>query len=580
MRLLNCSTFQLETFVDSTIPPYAILSHRWQDGEVLFEDIASGQASEKFGFKKIEETCRQASRNGFTHVWVDTCCIDKSSSAELSEAINSMYRWYHQAAVCYVYLFDVPDGVDPGQDAVFAQSEWFCRGWTLQELVAPSHMEFFSQGWIYLGDKSTLTAVLSGATGIDVDVLTGTTHLGSVSVAKRMSWAANRQTTRLEDQAYCLMGLFDVNMPMIYGEGKKAFIRLQEEIMRSTDDETLFAWMEKDAANFPRYPFGLLAKSSACFANSGSFTPYRNLSRPPFSMTNKGLQISLHLDYHEEDVYVGVINCTTHQGRSGFIGIYLRKANERNDNLNSGHTDQYVRIRAHELVGQLGPGRVDRPIYVRQNIELWSPRKGYGSDVLKVRQIPHLEQGYEKVMTIGTRRPALGNGVFARHAYSQKLTAVLVLERKTPMDYRNSLLHNRPGDGTKFAVLFGSSAEFPIAVDVCEWTDDLVKTALSKLATSFNPQPPGRRMSLGNDYIQVDIHHVVDDCGTSYVADVSAGFVITESEKTSNSHSSPDLVHTAPIANKATSVTNERQEKANSKGLFRIWGNVRQATKR
>ncbi|KAK0614789.1 Vegetative incompatibility protein HET-E-1 [Lasiodiplodia hormozganensis] len=179
MRLLNCSTLHLETFVDSTVPPYAILSHRWQDGEVLFEDIVSGQASEKSGYKKIEETCLQASRDGFAYVWVDTCCIDKSSSAELSEAINSMYRWYNQAAVCYVYLFDVPDGIDPEQDAVFAQSEWFRRGWTLQELVAPAHLEFFSQGWICLGAKSTLTTVLSRATGIDVHVLTGRTHLGS-----------------------------------------------------------------------------------------------------------------------------------------------------------------------------------------------------------------------------------------------------------------------------------------------------------------------------------------------------------------------------------------------------------------
>lgn len=608
MRLLNCSTFQLETFVDSAVPPYAILSHRWQDGEVLFEDIASGQASEKFGYKKLEETCLQASREGFGYVWVDTCCIDKSSSSELSEAINSMYRWYTQAAVCYAYLFDVPDGIDPEQDAVFAQSEWFCRGWTLQELVAPAHMEFFSRGWMFLGAKSTLTGVLSRATGIDVHVLTGTTHLSSVSVAKRMSWAAKRQTTRLEDQAYCLMGLFDVNIPMIYGEGKKAFIRLQEEIMRNTDDETLFAWREKDAATNPRYPYGLLAKSPACFEDSGNFVPLRKRFRPAFSMTNKGLQITIRLAHYHANVHIGLINCSAHPGRAEYIGIYLRRTSATHDVLKSRSskqnipvkgrdvpmsmgTDQYVRIRAHEFVGEQSYSTVDCSIYVRQNIELWSPVNSHASDILQLRRIPPLEQGYEKDMTFGAFRSDLGNEIFVHCPWGQKLAAVLVFERKTPVDDHKSPLRNHPGGGTKFAVLFGSSDQLPIAVDVLEWTeglirprllklarnrrqqslhDDLDKAVLSKLATSFNPQSPGVRMSLGNDYIQVDVHRVVDDCGTCYVADVSASFDPTEPAPTSPSHSTTDLVQEAPITHGATGVKNGCQDQPRSKGISRI----------
>lgn len=598
MRLLNCSTLHLETFVDSAVPPYAILSHRWQDGEALFEDIANGQASEKFGYKKLEEACLQASREGFAYVWIDTCCIDKSSSSELSEAINSMYRWYSQAAVCYAYLFDVPDGIDPEQDAVFAQSEWFCRGWTLQELVAPAHMEFFSQGWMFLGAKSTLTGVLSGATGIDVHVLTGTTHLSSVSVAKRMSWAAKRQTTRLEDQAYCLMGLFDVNMPMIYGEGSKAFIRLQEEIMRNTDDETLFAWKEKGASTNPRYPYGLLAKSPACFEDSGNFVPFRERLRPAFSMTNKGLQITLPLEHRRGNVYMGMLNCTPHSGRSGFIGIYLRKTNGVHDELKFEGAEQYVRIRAHELVGQVIAGPEIRSIYVRQNTGLWSPETSQASDILRLCQIPHLEQGYEKVTKIGVSKPELGNDVFFHCSYGQNLAAILVLERKTPMDHQKSPLPNRPGEGTKFAVLFGSSDQLPIAVDVCEWTVGLIKPFWSESAWSlrekiqlatagfstrakfFNPQPPGRRMKLGDDYIQVDVHRVVDDCGTCYVADVSASFDPTEPAQTSPSHSAIDLVQGAPITHGATSVKSGCQDLPKSKGISRIWANIRHVSKR
>jgi len=170
------------------------------------------------------------------------CCIDKTSSAELSEAINSMFRWYQKASVCYAYLADVLKDTDPDKDPEeFSRSRWFTRGWTLQELVAPKNVVFYSRSWKNIGTKERLCNTISTITGIDIDTLLGE-DVTFVSVANKMSWASGRRTTRTEDMAYCLLGIFDVNMPLLYGEGKKAFLRLQEEILRSSYDHSLFAW--------------------------------------------------------------------------------------------------------------------------------------------------------------------------------------------------------------------------------------------------------------------------------------------------------------------------------------------------
>lgn len=169
---------------------------------------------------------------------MDTCCIDKSSSAELSEAINSMYTLYKKSYLCIVYLDDV-DGA--WWDFELKYSRWFTRGWTLQELIAPRVLLFFDKHWKFIKTKDSIATLLAEITGIDTKVLrTGDTK--GISVAAKMSWAAKRTTTRPEDLAYSLMGIFDVNMPTIYGEGDKAFIRLQEEIMKKSNDQSLFAW--------------------------------------------------------------------------------------------------------------------------------------------------------------------------------------------------------------------------------------------------------------------------------------------------------------------------------------------------
>ena len=204
---------------------------------------------------------KEAIREGYQYAWVDTCCINKESSAELSEAINSMYHWYRASAVCYTFLSDVrgtvPENAIAGE---IESSAWFTRGWALQELLAPRNMVFYNQDWEYLGTKRTLSRLLTYRTGIDEAILSKQEPFSRRSIAQRMSWASRRTTTRIEDTAYCLLGIFDVNMPLLYGEREKAFLRLQEEITKKSTDHSLFAWpIHRDSQT------GLLADSPAAF---------------------------------------------------------------------------------------------------------------------------------------------------------------------------------------------------------------------------------------------------------------------------------------------------------------------------
>ena len=229
---------------DDKIPQYAILSHTWgADGEeVTFEDLTKGRGKNKAGYGKIEFCRAQAARDGLKHFWVDTCCIDKSSSAELSEAINSMFHWYRNADKCYVYLSDVLTSAHATNvlsspttwKAAFRKSRWFSRGWTLQELIAPFSVEFFSREGNRLGSKKSLEQDIHEITGIPIEALGGAT-LTEFEIEERLSWANHRATKRREDKAYSLLGLFDIYMPLLYGEGEvKAFARLREEIGKSS----------------------------------------------------------------------------------------------------------------------------------------------------------------------------------------------------------------------------------------------------------------------------------------------------------------------------------------------------------
>jgi hypothetical protein len=223
---------------DDEIPPYAILSHTWDEGqEVTFDDLIKNSGKSKTGYNKIRFCATQAKRDGLHYFWIDTCCIDKSNNAELSEAIISMFRWYKKAKRCYVYLSDVssrPSREDSEaqrrQKPIIRKSRWFTRGWTLQELIAPASVEFFSNDGERLGDKASLMQTLHEITGIAVQALKGS-PMTCFTVDERMLWARGRNTKREEDTAYCLLGIFDVQMPLLYGEGRqRAIDRLRKEI--------------------------------------------------------------------------------------------------------------------------------------------------------------------------------------------------------------------------------------------------------------------------------------------------------------------------------------------------------------
>lgn len=284
----TCGNTQASLLLDGfTAPAYAILSHIWAEEEVSFTDLQDVEkAKGQRGWEKIACACRQALTDGLTLIWADVCCIDKSSSAELSEAINSMFTWYQSAAVCYVLLADfkvsvmlrddmpgierwldssdvktedemettdeigfyaVVAGAWKTDDTVeslnrFRACKWWTRGWTLQELLAPGVVQFYDQDWRHTGRLFDMLAIVSQIARIETGVLFHTTPLWEVNVATRMSWASQRMTTRPEDEAYCLLGIFDINMPMLYGEGSRAFARLQEEIMKVSTDLSIFAW--------------------------------------------------------------------------------------------------------------------------------------------------------------------------------------------------------------------------------------------------------------------------------------------------------------------------------------------------
>lgn len=313
MWLVNTATLTLEQFFGEQAPPYVILSHTWGDGELTFQEFqqahnhsAVTDITRKAGYLKISAACQQAQLNGYQYAWVDTCCIDKTSSAELNEGINSMFGWYRRSQVCYSLLSDIfwtSEEIDrnfEGFVEAFRQSRWFTRGWCLQELLAPRHIRFFNANWHEIGTKTSLLQIISQFTGIPQAVLTSPPQkdVYEYPVATRISWIARRRTTREEDMAYSLLGILGINMPMLYGEGKGAFRRLQEEIIRKYNDLSIFAWPGLQAG----HGFSpMLAPSPTFFARD--ITPAKSDTttaedsgaqlgdrlRTQFTLTNQGL---------------------------------------------------------------------------------------------------------------------------------------------------------------------------------------------------------------------------------------------------------------------------------------------------
>lgn len=353
MRLLNVQSFVVESYLGENVPPYAILSHTWGTKEVSFEDMKNIRSRNDFeatmqqnsvpekDYSKIYHTAEFARSHGHSHVWIDTCCIDKSSSAELSEAINSMFTWYQNAQICYAYLADVNhSGYGMGS---MGQSRWWTRCWTLQELIAPSDLLFLDANWQPIGRKSELVSEISAITRVDAKILRGALFEGACA-AVRMSWAVGRQATRPEDIAYCLLGLFGVNMPLLYGEGKeRAFLRLQEEFLKVSDDESIFAWRAHPEIARTKPHWGLLSPTPHFFNHSSDYTVSRLLPTReghPTMVTNRGLRAELSLSPFSMDesntTFVALLNCSQGTGWVEPTAILLQRVSD--------HEIQYARI--------------------------------------------------------------------------------------------------------------------------------------------------------------------------------------------------------------------------------------------
>lgn len=381
MHLIDTDTLKLTSF-QGKLPRYAILSHTWDSDELSFAEFGDLPKRESHpGFEKIKSTCQQARRDGLDYAWIDTCCINKESSAELSEAINSMFRWYQDATICYTYIDDLPDDLDLPitSSSLIKDCRWFSRGWTLQELLAPQNVIFFGPRWDKIGCKSDLLGVLEEITRVPRAVLAKEERLDRVSVADRMNWAARRETTREEDMAYCLMGIFDVNMPMIYGEGgRKAFLRLQEEILKQTQDDSLFAWRATDE-DATRAPYrGLLAASPADFASDVSIKSFYTSMAGPTTIQGDGHVLLSCAKY--DDGILG-LKCTQGTDVSKIVGIQVIKRGRH-----------YLRSHPSSLIDKphKNPAAYDPVMFERsvERSENKPPRDVYLCDALHLAEPP------------------------------------------------------------------------------------------------------------------------------------------------------------------------------------------------
>lgn len=334
MRLINCRTFRLEDFSEWHKPPYAILSHTSDRPEITFKDLCElpvENLRKDPASEKIFKTCEIALSYGCDYCWIDSCCIDKSNFSEWSEAVNSMFKWYQNSTFCIAYLNDF-EGIGLGAGSVgggkggskskvdfeleseppaysevdqtfslenLGRCQWFSSSWTLQHLIAPRYVQFYDSQWRFYKERHEFTAEISQITNIPTDALRGVPYNWyNYSVAEIMSWASRRQTTRVEDLSYSLFGLFDIHLPLVYGEGDKAFRRLQEEIIRNRADLSILAWQSDipDSQLLPRERIrGVLARSPSEFRQAGNIQASPFGKTPDFKLTNKGFRMKAEL---------------------------------------------------------------------------------------------------------------------------------------------------------------------------------------------------------------------------------------------------------------------------------------------
>lgn len=335
MRLINTQNLRLEEHNDQDLPAYAILSHRWYDDdqEVSFRDLQDGRnVAHKRGFRKLERFCQLAKSLHYKYAWSDVCCINKDSDTELKTALNSMYRWYAMSDLCIAYLEDVRRG-----GWSLEQSQWFKRGWTLQELIAPRKMYFYDGDWNCIGNRTDLIARLSQITGIQEMILNHQVNPSSCSIAQRMSWAAGRVTKRVEDRAYSLLGIFGITMETVYdGDGERAFFQLQEKIIEHSADQSIFTWAMDNVAS-PQSYAGMFAPSPDCFASCDNIVPTRATSG--FSLENIGLSINLLTLPYALETHLAFLDCMEVDNPDSRVGILITK---------HWASEQFTRIRADD----------------------------------------------------------------------------------------------------------------------------------------------------------------------------------------------------------------------------------------
>ena len=464
MRFLNTRTFRFEQVPDSELHlednQYAILSHRWgaDEDEVSFEDIRlSKDFSNKKGSKKVEGFCKEASAASCRYGWIDTCCINKGNSTELSEAINSMYQWYQGSKVCIAYLEDVPQ-------KQLIDSIWFNRGWTLQELISPKAITFFDNSWKTIGTKIKLIADLSRKTRIPESILSHATKLSTCSIAQRISWAANRVTTREEDGAYSLMGLFDINIPMIYEEREKAFLRLQQYIIQKSKDESIFAWTTEFPGNTKTYS-GLFAPSSLAYASCSEIV--QTQGSHGFSESNGELSIRLRLFPYSSETYCAVLNCTDRGYLDSKVFILIGRTSTE---------DEYVRVAGtkHASRGLIEYKRWT-PLQERQIRAPEDPIEPSVNIFYGFWLVPPSDYGeYQTTILSNSQTPETNQ--ICQHEYRQGIAGVVKIEpRKNPRFFERSKVR---------WLSFSFDSEFNPTVWLTRWNDKGIQNLFGEAVTS------------------------------------------------------------------------------------------------
>ena len=395
----------------------------------------------------------------------DTCCIDKTSSVELSEAINSMYRYYKESQKCYTYLSDV-NSEKAGEE--FKKSRWWTRGWTLQELLAPKTLQFFNTDWTSIGYKDSLHETITEIVGIEHKYLSGTSDIEEASIAKRMSWAASRKTTREEDIAYSLIGIFDVNMAMLYGEGAtRAFVRLQEEIMRTNEDQSIFAWVKRQIkGETPDSYHGLLADSPKYFEQTGDVVPYTSSGdNKPSTMTARGLNLFLPLTPKRDGTVVAALHCPDPgQGNAARLALYLQE-------LQQIGAKQYARVDCDMLASVSELGQLQE-VYVRQRFPKFMSQTQYPDRFFQIRSLKPLHDRNEHVdyKIVGCKAETTVGVKSAPTVPHEPWSLVPLVYQidKTAGGVTVALKVVRLSDQEAFVIILGSSSETTVGAAIFE----------------------------------------------------------------------------------------------------------------